>query len=95
MFESGEKVLQQIKLLRADHKSHYRQTFVFKKKDLVKFTKYEVNEIRKLVNLFRVKRTQKSEDSQEPVRYKDELRSSSEDDQTSYRQVLAFKDKPN
>ena len=35
MNAAGDKVYQQIKLLKSDKKSNYNQAFVFKKKDLI------------------------------------------------------------
>ena len=69
MNAAGEKVFQQIKLLRSDTKSKYKETFVFKKKDLVLQMKSEMNEIGKLIEVLRPRRRVESPDSDKKGRY--------------------------
>lgn len=56
MYEAGEKVLLEIRQLRADRKGHYSQPFIFKKKDLTQKIKNEIAEVRQLLKVYRVKR---------------------------------------
>lgn len=69
MYETGEKVLHEIRQLRADRKGQYSQPFIFKKKDLTLQIKNEVAEVRQLVKIYRVKRQNDSEDSDKPARF--------------------------
>lgn len=69
MKEAGEKVFQQIKLLKQDKKSNYNQTFVFKKKDIIKQMKSDMNEISQLIEVLRPKRRAESPDSEKKGRY--------------------------
>ena len=83
MAEAGQRVLQAINAFRQDKKSQYKQRFVFKRKvsnildqlniiflqDLVKNIKSELAEVKKLVQIFRPKRVDESDDSDEPIRF--------------------------
>ena len=69
MYETGEKVLLEIRQLRADRKGQYSQPFIFKKKDLTLLIKNEIAEVRQLLKVYRVRRRVDSEDSEKPARF--------------------------
>mmetsp|Transcript_12412 Transcript_12412/g.16830 ORF Transcript_12412/g.16830 Transcript_12412/m.16830 type:complete len:216 (-) Transcript_12412:398-1045(-) len=69
MYEAGEKVIFEIKKLRADRKGQYSQPFIFKKKDLTLRIKNEMAEMRQLLKVYRLKRRKDSENSDKPARF--------------------------
>jgi len=84
MYEAGEKVIFEIKKLRADRNGMYSQPFIFKQKvserpekliasvcfqDLTQQIKNEIAEVKQLLKVYRLKRKADSDDSDKPARF--------------------------
>ena len=69
MREAANIVFHHIKILQADKKSSYNQSFIYKKKDLIFVIKSEINEITQLIDVLRPKRRPDSPDSEKRGRY--------------------------
>ena len=53
VFDQGHELLMRIKALKSVHKQ-FKNPFIFKKKDYINYVKSEMNEIRKLISIFKI-----------------------------------------